>query len=59
MPPQNRQRLLLRPRNLRFPPAARPPAILMLNQQVRSADLVGFFGGAVRGRGVVRGHVGL
>lgn len=51
VPLQNLQRLLLAPCNLGLPSATRPPAIAVLDQQVRGPDLTAFAGGAAGGGG--------
>ena len=60
--PQDLQGLVLGPPNLGLLPAARPPAIAMLDEQMGGSDLPilgGAGGGRVGGGAVVEGHVGL
>lgn len=58
---QHPHRLLLRPPDLGLLPAARPPAVFVLDEQVGGPDLAVLGGGAGRrvgGGAVVQGHVG-
>ena len=60
--PQDLQSLILGPPNLGLLPAARPPAIAVLDEQMGGSDLPilgGAGGGRVGGGAVVDGHIGL
>ena len=65
VPLQYIYRLILSPRDLLLLPAARPPAVPMLDEEMRGADLAFRLGFAIvwridgEGLGVVCGHVGL